>query len=526
MVKRLCNYMTAVAEQLHPNVVTTYEVGMTLAGQPFSAMAFVEGRSLETVIAEMTWRGNVVSTDYALNLGRSIADGLCSLHKANLVHYSLSPQHVLIREDGTPVLIGLTTPYEVISNPVHGDIVIGSIDYWAPETAASMVIDERSNIYSLGLILSTLLTAHQAIVLDAAEKTGQMSTLREFREDLSAETYLVVDNCLKDQASERFQTMEEVISAIDKAMNGEQKNSLTVLVGARISSMLSAQHRYPRRLSIVLLAAVAVLCLGMVYLLVNSQDQVPGSGPILAAAESVSPTSVRSVPTPTEDISILEVLGPGDDGRYELGEKLNLRWCLPEPLRPDEQFVIYLESDSYEAELDYSSVHADNNCYEFAAVGFDVVELPGTYSWQIRVYNTNSNTITVESEFRDIVLLWDGSLNTPTHTPSATATSTSRPTQAATPTSTSTRRPSPTATATATETPSPTSRPSTFTPTATPVPPTSPPPQPPQPTSPPPTSPPPQPTSTPPLPPIPTATPPLHKPISTLSSKVIIEGVI
>jgi hypothetical protein len=389
-----------------------------------------------------------------------------------------------------------------------------------------MVIDERSNIYSLGLILSTLLTVHQATALDADEKTGQMSALRELREDLSAETYLVVDNCLKSQASERFQTMEEVISAIDEAMNSEQQSSLTTLVGARISSMLRKQYSYPRRRSRVLLTAAAVLCIGIVYLLVISQEEVPGSGPVLPAVESVSPTSVRSVQTPTEDVSILEVLGPEDDARYELEERLDLRWCWPKPLQPGEQFAIYLKSDNYEAELDYSATHPDDNCYEFAAVGLDVVELPGIYRWQIRIYDRNSHTIAAESEFRDIILLWDGSLNTPTRTPPATATSTSTPTQTATQYSTSTRRPSPTATATATKTPSPTSRRSTLTPTTTPVPPTSPPPQPTPTKSPPPTSPPPQPTPTAPLPPIPTATPPLRKPISTFPYEIIIKGFL
>ena len=518
LVKRVHHHMAVIADLLNPNVAMTYEVGLTSAGQPYSAMAFVEGGSLDATITELRQQGSPVSVDYALSLCRGIADGLATLHKLGIVHYALSPQHVLIRGDGTPVLIGLTPHYDADSDAVEGDTVVGPFDYRAPETVAGKAIDERSNIFSLGVMLYAILTADQAEGLGTAEKTGQMLPLREVREDLSAETYLVVDRCLNSQASERFQTMGEVVTAIDRAITGaEQPDGIEygyelVLIGQ------SAQRR---SLFLVLLAVVVVLGIGMAYRLFGPKNEVTGNEP-----EQPAVKSVRSLLTPAEDISIIKVLAPADDARYEVDERLSFRWCWPVPLRPEEQFIIYLKSDRQEVKLEYDTGHTDDKCYEFAAVGYEVVDFPGTYSWQIRLHSTISDAILDESEFRDIDLLRDGSLNTPTHTPSATATFTRMPTRTATATATSTTRPSRTATATATETPSITPLQPTFTPTATPVPPTFPPPPTPRPISPPPTSPPPpptptaplppQPTPTAPLPPQPTATPPLRN--STLTS--------
>jgi hypothetical protein len=89
------------------------------------------------------------------------------------------------------------------------------------------VIDERSNIFSLGMMLYTILMADQAKGLATAVKMGQRLPLRDLREDLSAETYLVVDKCLNSQASERFQTMEAVINAIDRVKTNTEPHGET-----------------------------------------------------------------------------------------------------------------------------------------------------------------------------------------------------------------------------------------------------------------------------------------------------------
>jgi hypothetical protein len=122
MVERPCEIATAVAELLHPNVITTCEIGLTWTDQPFSVLAFVESSSLVTVNTEVKGTGRTVSTDHAL--------------------------------------------------------------------------------------------------------------------DLSVETFLVADNCIKSQASERFQSLEEVIIVVDEAFYSQNQSNLTTLVDSRISTRL------------------------------------------------------------------------------------------------------------------------------------------------------------------------------------------------------------------------------------------------------------------------------------------------
>lgn len=497
MVKQLHYHMVVLEKLIHPNVVTTYKVGLTPDGQPYAAMNFVEGETLEAAITILGRQGSPISINYALTVSRGIAIGLGALHDLNMVHYALSPQHVLIREDGTPVLIGLTPPVSADSDAVEGGPGVGRFDYRAPETVAEKVIDERSNIYSLGVMLYAILTADQSAEPAAAEKTWQILPLNEMREDLSAESCLVVDRCLNTHASDRFQTMGEVITAIDLAIISEDQRGRIAYI---FDLALIRLRDHSQSLFLLLIALVVILGIGMAVRLFGPKTKVARIGPESAVAGSLTAKPVVSMATPTEDNSIIEVLSPADNASYEIDERLSFSWCWPKPLRPEEEFILHLESDSQEENFDFDPEIIVDKCYEFAVFGLDVVEFPGSYRWQIRIHNTISDTLLNESEFRGIEILADSSWSSRTHTPSPTASSTSLPTESATATSTATILPS----ATATRRPILTPLPPTFTPTATPLPPTI---APPRPTSPPTALPPPTPTA--PLPPPPTPTAPL-----------------
>ncbi len=506
MVKKLQHHMAVIEKLLHPNVVTTYKVGLTLDGQPYAAMNFVEGETLEAAISDLGQQGSPVSSEFALSVSRGIASGLAALHGLGILHYDLSPKHVLIREDSTPVLIGLTPPVSANSDPVGVDSGVSRFDYRAPEAVTGKVIDERSNIYSLGVMLYAMLTADHSTEPESAENRYQIIPLDELREDLSAETCLVVDRCLNTYTSDRFQTMGEVITAIDLAIISEDRHSRIAYI---YDWLLIGLRDHSQSLVLLLVAMVVVISLGITLRLLGPKTKAAGIGPESAVAGNLTAKPAASMATPTEDNSIIEVLSPADDASYEIDERLSFNWCWPKPLRPEEQFVLYLESNSQEENIDFDPESTADKCYEFAVFGLEFIEFPDSYRWKIQIHNTISDTILKESKSRDIIILPDSSWSSRTHTPSPTASSTSTPTERATATATATILPS----ATATNRPTLTPLPPTFTPTAAPLPATNPPPGP---TSPPTALPPP--TPTPPLPPQATPTAPLSsQQLSTLS---------
>ncbi|HIP70231.1 MAG TPA: serine/threonine protein kinase, partial [Anaerolineae bacterium] len=96
-----------VAKLDHPNIVQVYNVGRTPANQPYIAMQYIEGGSLRDKLKELAEREKLLTTEQALNIARQIALALGAAHQAGIVHRDMKPANVLIRSDGTPVLVDL-----------------------------------------------------------------------------------------------------------------------------------------------------------------------------------------------------------------------------------------------------------------------------------------------------------------------------------------------------------------------------------------------------------------------------------
>ncbi|MGH2369057.1 MAG: serine/threonine-protein kinase, partial [Chloroflexota bacterium] len=101
----------------------------------------------------------------ALGLAQGVAEGLAAVHTAGLVHRDVKPSNILLRADGSPVLIdfGLVT---VLAEVAQGrrltaaDVLVGSADYMSPEQVAGQSLDGRSDVYSLGIVLYEMLAGH------------------------------------------------------------------------------------------------------------------------------------------------------------------------------------------------------------------------------------------------------------------------------------------------------------------------------------------------------------------------------
>ena len=110
LVEHVYEQLKVASQQVHPNIVLTYDVGFTDSGRPYAAMALVEGISLSKKLDR--WRqgqGQIPDKD-ALHLGLGIAEGLATLQRAGITHTNLNPEHIIIQRDNSPVIIGLGDP--------------------------------------------------------------------------------------------------------------------------------------------------------------------------------------------------------------------------------------------------------------------------------------------------------------------------------------------------------------------------------------------------------------------------------
>jgi len=146
------------ARLAHPNVVRVFDVGED-DGRPFMAMEYVEGETLDDLVAR---RGALPAPEVA-KLGLQMCAALAAAHDAGLVHRDVKPQNLLLGTDGVLKLgdFGIAVGHEGTRVTVVGT-VLGTAGYLAPEQARGEQVTAAADIYAAGAVLYELLTGEPA----------------------------------------------------------------------------------------------------------------------------------------------------------------------------------------------------------------------------------------------------------------------------------------------------------------------------------------------------------------------------
>lgn len=251
----------AVSALSHPNIVTVHDIGSE-GDIAYMVMELVDGRSL------IPTGGMRVSE--VLRIGAQIADACARAHASQIVHRDLKPANVMLQHDGRIKVLDFGLA-KLVQSPSHDDgrtlatrttagTISGTVAYMSPEQAEGKPLDQRSDIFSLGVVLYELCSGvrpfrgdSQASVL--AEVLRQDPTpLGELRADVPAELARLVTRCLRKDPARRVQSMADLKVALEElreeADSGRLSAPLPAAVGAR---------RAPRRAVLAVIgAAVAV----------------------------------------------------------------------------------------------------------------------------------------------------------------------------------------------------------------------------------------------------------------------------
>ncbi len=239
-----------VAKLDHPNIVQVYTVGQTIHGQPYIAMQYIEGGSLQDKLTELADRQKLLTTEQALNIVRQIAQALSAAHQIGIVHRDLKPANVLVRPDGAPVLVDLgIAAIRGGEKLTHTGGVIGTPAYMSPEQVRGKPVDGRSDLYALGIMLYEILAgmrpfeAEDSVTLMHQQVYENPLPLNHFRPDLSPQTLEVVAKVMSKDPSHRYQKADEMVQAIDQAilaegLSGPNPQATIVLTQMNDSSLL------------------------------------------------------------------------------------------------------------------------------------------------------------------------------------------------------------------------------------------------------------------------------------------------
>ncbi|HEY7104916.1 MAG TPA: PASTA domain-containing protein [Acidimicrobiia bacterium] len=159
----------AAAALNHPNVVAVFDWGEQ--PDPYLVMELVEGRSLRDVLTAR----RVLPPEEVADIGAQVADALEHAHAHGVVHRDVKPSNLLVTHDGVVKVSDFG-----ISKSVSGDAltepggVIGTPGYLAPEQAAGLPADARTDVYALGVVLAELLTGERESTVDAGASATEL----------------------------------------------------------------------------------------------------------------------------------------------------------------------------------------------------------------------------------------------------------------------------------------------------------------------------------------------------------------
>jgi len=222
-VAMFCDEARICAQLCHPNIVQVVDFGES-NGELFMAMEFVDGVSLARLLRWVSSRRERFPLGAALYVAHEVLRGLCFAHEAcdeqnrplGIVHRDVSPGNVLIGRAGDVKLadFGIVRSAFVDRRTYPGELK-GKVGYMSPEQVMGTEVDQRSDLFTLGIILSEMLlarpmfTGHNEFEILTKIYDADLSVLDKHGGDLPAQLLSALKKAMSSDRAGRFQTARE-----------------------------------------------------------------------------------------------------------------------------------------------------------------------------------------------------------------------------------------------------------------------------------------------------------------------------
>jgi serine/threonine protein kinase len=231
-----------VAQLEHPNIVPIYDYN-EVDGQPYIVMKYIEGETLKDHLTQ-----NALSIQAIKPIFTQISHALSYAHAKNILHRDMKPSNIVLDTKGNAYLtdFGLARIAQSGSSTMSADVMLGTPHYISPEQAQGLTnVDQRSDIYSLGIILYEMCTGRTPFVGDTSYAIihSQIYTPppppRTINPDLSPEIESVILKALEKQPNQRYTTVNDLLKAFERAMSNTLNQPTTDQTGT------PRYYRYP-----------------------------------------------------------------------------------------------------------------------------------------------------------------------------------------------------------------------------------------------------------------------------------------
>ncbi len=207
----------AAAALSHPNICTIHEIEEA-EGKTYIAMEYIDGHSLREKTVKSPF-----STEEALDVAIQVAQGLVEAHKKGITHRDIKSANIMVDEKGQAKIMDFG-----LAKVAGGALItkearpMGTVAYMSPEQARGEEVDQRTDIWALGVVLYEMMSCqfpfrgdNEATVLYNIEHKDPFP-IRKFKGDVPVEIEKVINRCLKKKPESRYQSAEEVLSDLQQ----------------------------------------------------------------------------------------------------------------------------------------------------------------------------------------------------------------------------------------------------------------------------------------------------------------------
>ncbi|MCC8028387.1 MAG: Stk1 family PASTA domain-containing Ser/Thr kinase [Lachnospiraceae bacterium] len=213
----------------HPNIVNVYDVG-SQDGFYYIIMEYVSGITLKTYI-EKKGRLNYKET---LSIAIQVARGIQAAHAKHIIHRDIKPQNIMISTEGKVKVTDFGIARAVSENTIHSD-VMGSVHYASPEQARNGYVSNRSDIYSLGIVMYEMVTGRvpfdgdSTVAVAIKHLQDEMVSPAEYADDLPISLEKIILKCTQKSADRRYDSMENLLVDLRKSLLSPNEDFVTMV---------------------------------------------------------------------------------------------------------------------------------------------------------------------------------------------------------------------------------------------------------------------------------------------------------
>ena len=286
--RRFLQEAKAASAVTHPSIAQIYDVD-EIEGTTFIAMEFVEGKTVSQLIdnRELDLIGSV-------EIALQVAEGLSKAHEANIVHRDIKSDNIMVTRDGHAKLLdfGLAKLLDPVSADEESDVqalqeaktlshtqpgtVMGTAAYMSPEQARGLPVDQRSDVFSIGIVLYEMVTGELPFKGDTPLDTMHSIAFDEarpvtfIRRNLPPELHRIVYRCLRKRPADRYRNARALAVELKKLKHDiESGIQRSIPAGERVRMFFEGlKTSLPFGPTGI---AIAVIGLGLAALIIFSQ---------------------------------------------------------------------------------------------------------------------------------------------------------------------------------------------------------------------------------------------------------------